>query len=227
MAKLFLMDDDESLVSVLRKAFEQAGYLIETCYLTAPAKEMLALSKFDVIILDVDLPDGSGFDVCKSYRNSGGRTPILMLTGKSEIHDKELGLDLGADDYLTKPFSVKELMARIRALQRRPATFVEREICFGSAVMDVINRRLLVNGKPVHMQPLDFSLLEYFARHPDQILSQEVLLKAVWDTYTESGVEALRASVKRIRKEIDQAGEESRIETLYKVGYIFHLKDRN
>lgn len=146
-----------------------------------------------------------------------------MLTGKSEISDKEEGLDLGADDYLTKPFSLRELSARLRAILRRPENLLSKQIDIGGAIVDLSNKTLLVAGKAVHLQPLDFALLEYLVKHPNQVLPAERLLNAVWDSFSESGSEALRASIKRIRREIDGPDDKSHIETLYKQGYIFHL----
>ncbi len=221
MAKILLVDDDDELLSVVSESLTKDGHKIELCYSKAEATEMLADNQFDLLVFDVTLPDGSGFDLCKDYRAKGGITPILMLTGKSDERDKELGLDLGADDYLTKPFGLRELAARIRALLRRPAVMAAEVVHLNNLKIDLANRKLFRNDQEVRLQPLDFSLLEFFIKHPNQVLSQETILSRVWNSYTESGVEALRAAVKRIRKEIDQEGCESLIETIHKVGYAF------
>ncbi len=221
MAKILLVDDDDELLSVVSESLTKDGHKIELCYSKTEANEMLGDNQFDLLVFDVTLPDGSGFDLCKEYRARGGITPILMLTGKSDERDKELGLDLGADDYLTKPFGLRELAARMRALLRRPAAMVAEVVQLNNLKIDLSNRKLFRNDQEVRLQPLDFSLLEFFIKHPNQVLSQETILNRVWNSYTESGVEALRAAVKRIRKEIDQEGSESLIETIHKVGYAF------
>jgi len=221
MAKILLVDDDDQLLSVLSASLKKDGYMVELCYSKSEAHEYIAASSYDLMVFDVSLPDGNGFDLCREYRAGGGTTPILMLTGKSDERDKELGLDLGADDYLTKPFGFKELAARLRALLRRSATIIPDVLEVGKLKLDTANKKLFRAGQEVHMQPLDYALLEYLVKHPNQLFTQEALLRHVWGTYTESGVEALRASVKRIRKEIDAEGETSMIETVHKVGYSF------
>ena len=221
MAKILLVDDDDELLAVVSESLSKEGHKIELCYSKSEATEMLCENSFDLLVFDVTLPDGSGFDLCKEYRTRGGTTPVLMLTGKSDERDKELGLDLGADDYLTKPFGLRELAARMRALLRRPAAIIPEVIQVSDLKIDVQNRKLFKNDQEVRLQPLDYSLLEFFVKHPNQALSQETILNRVWNSYTESGVEALRAAVKRIRKEIDEEGRESLIETIHKIGYAF------
>jgi DNA-binding response OmpR family regulator len=224
MAKILLVDDDDSLLAIVSESLSREGHSVERCFSKEEATELLKGSSFDAIVLDVGLPDGSGFDICRDYRASGGKSPILMLTGKSEVRDKEQGLDLGADDYLTKPFNLRELSARLRALLRRPPSVSRQLVELGAITIDATDRRIFKNGVEIHLQPLDYSLLEYFIKHPNEALSQETILRSVWKSYTESGIEALRASVKRIRKEIDLPGQDSLIETVHKVGYCFRPK---
>lgn len=221
MAKILLVDDDNELTAIVSESLAKDGHKSEICRTKFEAVETLAHSSFDLLVLDVGLPDGSGFDLCRDYRARGGASPIIMLTGRSEIRDKEQGLDLGADDYVTKPFSVRELQARIRAILRRPTSYTGTFIESSGIKLDTNSRQAYKNGALIKLQPLDYSLLEYLMKNPNQVLSQENILGRVWETYTESGVEALRAAVKRIRKEIDDHGQESFIETIYKVGYAF------
>lgn len=230
MAKILLVDDDSELTAVVAESLEKVGHRSEICHTKLEAIQTLGNSSFDLLVLDVNLPDGNGFELCREYRSRGGSSPIIMLTGMSDIHDKEYGLDSGADDYITKPFSVRELAARIRALLRRPPTYVGTFIESSGIRLDCVNRKAFKDNTPVRLQPLDYSLLEYLMKNPNQVLTQENILSRVWESYTESGIEALRAAVKRIRKEIDDEGQDSFIETIYKVGYAFrpHKKvDRN
>lgn len=221
MAKIFLVDDDTELLSVVAESLQKEGHLAEMCSTKSEATRTLKESGFDLLVLDVGLPDGSGFDICKEYRANGGVCPIIMLTGKADVRDKEHGLDSGADDYLTKPFSTRELAARVRALLRRPSSYIGEIIEHNGIKLDCSNRQAFKNGKAIKLQPLDYSLLEYLMKNPNQVLNQENILRRVWESYTESGIEALRAAVKRIRKEIDDDGKDSLIETVYKVGYAF------
>lgn len=221
MAKILLVDDDNELTSIVAESLAKEGHKSEISHTKFEAVETLANSSFDLLVLDVNLPDGNGFDLCREYRARGGASPIIMLTGMSDIHDKELGLDIGADDYVTKPFSVRELAARIRALLRRPPTYTGAFIESSGIRLDCVNRKAFKNDQLVRLQPLDYSLLEYLMKNPNQVLTQQNILARVWESYTESGVEALRAAVKRIRKEIDDEGQDSFIETIYKVGYAF------
>jgi DNA-binding response OmpR family regulator len=221
MAKILLVDDDNELTAIVSETLSKDGHKAEVCRTKFEAVETLADSSFDLLVLDVGLPDGSGFDICRDYRARGGSSPIIMLTGKSDIRDKEQGLDLGADDYVTKPFSVRELQARIRAVLRRPTHYTGTYIESSNIRLDTSNRQAYKNDVFIRLQPLDYSLLEYLMKNPNQVLTQENILSRVWESYTESGVEALRAAVKRIRKEIDDEGQDSYIETIYKVGYAF------
>lgn len=221
MAKILFVDDDYELLSIVSEFLGKEGHRTELCHTKQEATDALALSAFDLIVLDVQLPDGTGFDICRDYRTQGGVTPILMLTGQAQERDKELGLDLGADDYLTKPFSLRELAARVRALLRRPAVYNAQVLEVRDLRLDLSARKLFKGQREIRLQPLDFALLEFFMKHPNQSLSQETILRRVWEAYSESGIEALRASVKRIRKEIDNEDQPSLIETVHKVGYAF------
>jgi DNA-binding response OmpR family regulator len=151
--------------------------------------------------------------------------PILMLTGKDSMADKIAGLDVGADDYLTKPFSLKELSARVRALLRRPAVVVSNVLELGSLRLDTQKHRLTKDGAEIQLMPRDFALLEFFMRNPDIVFSSEALLNRVWNDESEAGSDALRTSIKRLRKKLDSGDNEadSVIENIPRVGYRFRL----
>ena len=147
MAKVFIVDDDTELVSVVTNFLELQGYLVETAPDGATALDYLAVSKYDALVLDLGLPDVNGLDICKKLRDRGDSTPIIMLTGKAAISDKEAGFNIGADDYLTKPFSLKELLVRLKAIMRRPAVFVNNVLKSGDVELDTENRTLTKGGK--------------------------------------------------------------------------------
>lgn len=220
MSKILIIEDDRVLASLISDWFTGAGYNVESVYDGVGAAHLLKIGGFDMVILDWDLPGKSGIDVLREYRSAGGKTPVIMLTAKSMLEYKEKGLDLGADDYLTKPFAMKELAARVRAVMRRPSEVVLCDVIeLGDLILNLKEHKLTRGGIEVRMQPRDFALLEFFMRHPNQIFSSEALLSRVWSTESEATIEALRTSVKRVRQAIDADGEESRIKTFPKLGY--------
>lgn len=221
MPKVLLVEDDCDLSEMVASWLESERYTVETANDGLYAKDLLKLSSFDIVVLDWDLPGCSGLDILKSYRASGGMSPVIMLTGKSEVTDKEAGLDHGADDYLTKPFSVRELGARVRALLRRPSSLNSSLLQVGGVQLDPAKHRVMVAGQEVHVQPRDFALLEFLLRHPDEVFSADALITRVWSSDSDASPEGLRTAIKRIRKKIDGDGDESKsmIETITKVGY--------
>lgn len=222
MPKILVVEDDEDLADMVSSWLESERHTVEVANDGTLARDLLKLSSFDVIVLDWDLPGMSGIEVLKEFRGQGGNTPIIMLTGKSEISDKEAGLGTGADDYLTKPFAVRELGARIRALLRRPGNLQSSVLRAGNLELDSAKHRVVVAAQEVHLLPRDFALLEFFLRHQDEVFSVEALLTRVWSSDSDATTEGLRTAIKRIRKKIDgDGGDESKslIETIPRIGY--------
>lgn len=221
MTKILLVEDDKDLTVVIDEWLQAQNFTLDIAHDGREGYEYLRSGHYDVVILDWDLPGLSGVDICRKYRAANGTTPILMLTGKGQIVDKEKGLDSGADDYLTKPFSMRELSARLRALARRPAAIVSDVLRVGDLELDPVRHILLKAGKDVHLLPKDFALLEFLMRHPGDVFSSESLLQRVWNLDTEATTEAVRTSVKRIRQVIDAGADEntSMIENVRRVGY--------
>lgn len=221
MAKILVVDDDKELASMVQSWLESEHHVVETIHDGAEALMQLGVTQYDVIVLDWDLPGLPGVEVCKRFRSQRGTTPIIMLTGKKSIEEKESGLDSGADDYLTKPFNVKELTARLRAILRRPQAMVNELLQVGDIVLDSSKYRVTKAGKEIHLVPKDFALLEFFMRHPDQVFSTDAILQRVWHSDSESTSDAIRTSVKRIRQKLDDGSDDSKsiIENIPKVGY--------
>ncbi len=169
MSKVLLVEDDQDLVSRITKWLSLERYSVESISNGREALDILKESVYDFIILDWHVPEVTGIEICRYYRASGGPTPILMLTGKTDIADKEAGLDAGADDYLTKPFHPKELCARLRALGRRPAQRIGEELKAGDLVLDLNKFQLRRNKTEIELLPLEFSLLEFFMRNPGRV----------------------------------------------------------
>lgn len=227
MPKVLVVDDDPELISVVTTFLKKQDYLVESAADGVTALDLLAVSKYDLIILDLLLPDVPGLDICRKLRASGDATPIIMLTGKSTIDDKEAGFNTGADDYLTKPFSLKELLARMRAILRRPAGLISNVLRSGNIELNTENRTLTKNGREIILSPTEISLLELLMKHPQQFFSTDVLLARVWPSDKDSTDEAVRASIKRLRRKIDdpEADESlSLIESNRRVGYRFRFK---
>lgn len=221
MAKILVIEDDIDFALTVEHALTTANHTVEMAHDGGSATEYLRQGQYDVIILDWQLPDMDGIDILRNFRSRGGITPILMLTGKSQIRDKEVGLDGGADDYLTKPFDARELAARIRALLRRQSVAPSSNLQVHDVVLDPVKHKITKTGKEVHLQPRDFALLEFLMRHPDEIFSSEALLTRVWHQDSEASSAGLRAAMVRIRKAIDDGGDDSKslIENVARVGY--------
>ncbi len=220
--KILLVEDDHDLADMVATWLRNQRYLVEVVADGEEAREYLRSSSFDVILLDWDLPSVSGIDLLKEFRDKGGSTPVIMLTGKTTITDKESGFDIGADDYLTKPFNIKELGSRIKAIMRRPGGYISAGLLTaGNIEMDAAKHRLLLAGKEIHLLPRDFALLEFLLRHKDQVFSPEALVSRVWESDSEATVEGLRTAINRIRKKIDDGGDQSKslIENIPRVGY--------
>jgi DNA-binding response OmpR family regulator len=172
------------------------------------------------------LPGMTGTAILKDFRSRGGASPVLMLTAKSSIEEKETGLDAGADDYLTKPFDARELLARIRALLRRPqAVSAAKEMHVGNLALDAKSARVYKDGQELKLLPKEFSLLELFMRYPDQVFSSEALLERVWSADSAASFDTVRTYIKTLRKKIDDPGADSSlIRTVHGVGYCLDSK---
>lgn len=226
MPKILVVEDDHDLAEMVVSWLENERYTVEHAGDGRLAQDLLKISNYDVVVLDWDLPHVAGIEILKEFRSSGGQTPVIMLTGKSEIDDKERGLVSGADDYLTKPFAIRELGARVKALLRRPASLLNSNLTCGPLQLDPAKHRVTVSGQEVHLLPRDFALLEFLMRHKDEVFSAEALISRVWSSDSEASPEGLRTAIKRIRKKIDTGGDESAsmIENIPKIGYRLRSK---
>lgn len=219
MAKILVVEDNHEMAKNILEHLKEEKHVADWAECGDAALTLLASYPFDLIILDVMLPDMRGTEVCTRYRNQQGETPILMLTGMNTIDAKEKGLDAGADDYLTKPFDLRELSARIRALLRRPQVLRSDALNARKVVLDTQTLRVTRAGEPVKLLAKEFALLEYLLRRKDQVLSVEDLLNNVWKSDSESSPDAVRQTIKRLRTKIDVEGEPSLITTVVGLGY--------
>lgn len=219
MAKILLVEDDLGLARMVRDWLTFEHHMVETADNGRDGLDKLKCYEYDIVVLDWELPEMTGIEICKEFRSKGGKTPVLMLTGKGALNDKESGFEAGADDYLTKPFHMKELSLRLKALLRRASTFTADTLQFRDLVLEPANHRVTREGKELALLPKEFSLLEFFMRHPNQVFSAEALLNRVWASETETTVDAVSTCIKRLRKKVDIEGGVSMIKTVHGVGY--------
>lgn len=219
MAKILLVEDDWELSNSCKDWLAHELHVVETLVDGKEAAHRLKMYKYDVIVLDWDLPSLSGLDVCQQYRADGGAVPILMMTGKDTIDDKTKGLDSGADDYITKPFHLRELSARIRALLRRPSIALGSKLKVGTLELDPQLRQVFMDGNEIQLLPREFALLEFLMRHQGEVFSPEHLLNRVWSSESESSINTVYTYIKTLRRKISQDGVDSPIVNVHGVGY--------
>ncbi|MCC6980471.1 MAG: response regulator transcription factor [Candidatus Melainabacteria bacterium] len=225
MAKILVVEDDSDLAEVLKITLSNKGHSVKVLSGGKDALDVLRVYKYDVIILDWMMPDVSGVDVLKNYREAGGKTPVLMLTAKTTIDDKEKALDLGADDYLTKPFHARELLARTRALLRRPQSMAQTILHAGDLELDPVSCTVVKAGKTLKLRPKVYSMLEFFMRHPNQVFSPETILERVWMDDSSASIDTVRTHIKLLRRSIDTADQESLIENVRNRGYLMRIAE--
>ncbi len=226
MAKLLLVDDNLDLCATLTEWLATESYVVESCQTGESALELLAYSKYDLIILDITMPGIDGFSVCRRFRREGGSTPILFLTGKGAISDKETGLDQGGDDYLTKPFDFRELSARVRALLRRFSAVEVGLLQFADLQVDSKIRAVRRSGQIVNLSPKEYELLEFLLRRPNEIFNAAALLQHVWPSESTATEQTVRACVKRLRETLDVPGRPSYILNQRGHGYMLNSESK-
>lgn len=219
MARILLVEDDESFGQGLLEWLEFEKNEVEWRKDGVAGLESLKNDHFDMVILDIEMPKMNGLEVCKRYRNGGGTTPIIMLTGKDTVLDKVSGLDCGADDYLTKPFHPRELSARLKALARRPSSLIPDVLTSGSIKLNTQSGQVFRNGEEIKLQRMEYAVLEFLMKNTGKVFSPNDLLNAVWTADSERSPETIRTCIKKIRDKIDIAGQESIIQNVHGVGY--------
>ncbi|MGO9310777.1 MAG: response regulator transcription factor [Spirochaetia bacterium] len=219
--RILVVEDNEKLARSIRKGLEQEGYAVEVSGDGIDAGERLdgAPGGFAAVVLDRMLPGMDGVALCRRLRSRGNRVPILFLTARDSVEDRVSGLDAGADDYLTKPFSLEELSARIRALLRRPRTPTSVVLRAGEVALDPGSREVTAGGHPVSLTAKEFGLLELLLRHPGQVLSREQIARHVWSGDFEADSNVLEVHVRNIRRKLAEAGHDEVIETVRGAGY--------
>jgi two-component system, OmpR family, response regulator len=216
---LLVVEDDARLSRLLKRLLSQDRHVVETAMTAEEGLEVATSTlELDAVILDVGLPDKSGFEVARTLRKQGSQVPILMLTARDSINDRVEGLDAGADDYLVKPFAYEELLARLRALARRPPSRKSTALKSGPIELDETTRRVTVSGKPVDLSQREFSILECLLRRPGQVLSRDQLLDYAWPYGVALTPNTVEAYIHLLREKLG-ADAAATVETVRGVGY--------
>ena len=226
--RVLVVEDEESIQALIRFTLEQAGFGVESALSAEEARTLLAQELPDVVLLDWMLPGASGVQLAKQLRQDerSKDLPIILLTARSEDTDKELGLNQGADDYLTKPFSPRELIARINALLRRRAPQKTSEVIeVKGLLLDPAEQRVYGNGQPVSFGPTAFKLLHFFMTHPERVYSRRQLLDLVWGDHVFVEERTVDVHIRRLRRALEPSGFDRFVQTVRGAGYRFSHKE--
>lgn len=216
--KILLVEDQRELRDILEKRLKKE-YSVDSCGDGAEALDFLSVYTYDIILLDIMLPKLGGMEVLRWVRRRNIDTPVLLLTAKTEIQDRVLGLDSGADDYLVKPFSYEELLARIRVLIRRRTSHRTSRLQVGDLVIDTVNKSVSRSGNPISLTAKEFQLLEFMMHHPNLLLTRDQLSQRAWDSSFEGGSNIVDVYIRYLRKKIDDNFEPKMIRTIRGQGY--------
>ena len=218
--RILIAEDDALLARSLAKALRENAYAVDTAADGQAAELQAVLNEYDAIVLDVALPKRTGLDVARALRTRDVRAPILMLTARDTLHDKVAGLDAGADDYLTKPFELDELLARLRALLRRGHTVLPEMISVGDLTVDTRSQTVRRAGQPIPLTSREYTMLEFLARHAGEVVTRADITAHVWDENHDPFSNALEVYVGRLRKKIDAGAARPLIHTRRGAGYM-------
>ena len=207
--RILVVEDEHKIAAAIKKGLEQEHFAVDVAYTGTDGFDLASTEEYDMILLDLLLPGMDGIAVCRELRKKDIHIPILMLTAKGQIQDKVTGLDSGADDYLTKPFSFEELLARVRALSRRPKQSLGTALQVGDLTLNPLEYRVVRGETPVPLSGKEFALLEYLMRHPGRIVSKEQIIAHVWDYDADVLPNTVEVYIKNLRSKIDSPFKKS------------------
>lgn len=217
--RILIVEDDKKVGAFLQKGLREEQYAVDVCTNGIDALYYAQINTYDVIILDVMLPGKDGFTVCREMRQNSILTPIIMLTAKDSVEDKVIGLSEGADDYLTKPFSFEELLARIRALLRRSQDYKTKALKVGDLEMEPLRHLVTRSGKKINLTGKEYALLEYLMRNKGRVVTQSMIIEHVWDMNYEGISNLVNVYISHLRKKIDKNAKIKLIHTIRGYGY--------
>ena len=224
--KLLIVEDEEKTGEYLRQGLTEAGFVVDYARNGLDGHHLAMTEEYDLLILDIMLPDVDGWRILIALREAGNKTPVLFLTARDSIDDRVKGLELGADDYLVKPFAFAELLARVRTLLRRPnhpATELSLELA--DLRLDLPRRRVTRGGRNIHLTAKEFGLLELLLRHQGEVLPRSLIASQVWDMNFDSNTNVIDVAIRRLRAKIDDGFEPKLIQTVRGMGYMIDIPD--
>ncbi len=217
--RILVAEDEISINKALKVMLEKSKYTVDSVYDGVAALSYIENTTYDVIVLDIMMPLKDGIEVLTTIRSKGIHTPVLFLTAKSEVQDRVLGLDAGADDYLPKPFVASEFLARVRALSRRSQTYTSSSISIGNTTLDLNQYVLKTSYDEVKLNNKEFQLLELFLRNPKRVFSSELLMEKVWDIDSSADIDVVWTYIGFLRRKLKQVGSNLEIKTIRGAGY--------
>jgi len=221
---ILVVEDDPSVRTLVKAVLEHNGNTVHTEDTAASGESSAMENEFDMIVLDLGLPDGDGYEVCKNIRDKNITTPVLILSGEQETDVKVKCLKVGADDYLTKPFNTEELIARMEAIQRRSESATDQLLACGELKVDLLKREFSINNEKVQLTNNEFNLLVYFLKNKNKIITQEELAEKVWDIHFDTQTNYINVYISYLRKKIREYSEVDYIETIRKKGFTFRCE---
>jgi two-component system, OmpR family, copper resistance phosphate regulon response regulator CusR len=222
--KILIVEDEKKVASFVKKGLQEEGYVVDAAFDGEEGLMLAAETPYDLVILDIYLPRLDGLTVLKKLRERRVKTPVLLLTVRATIEDKVLGLDSGADDYLTKPFAFQELLARLRALLRRHADTNVTVLQVADLVLDPVRRVVVRGTRRIELSPKEFALLEYFMRNADRVLTRTLIVEHVWNYDFDSGTNVVDVYVNYLRRKIDTGHSPKLIHTVRGAGYMMKVE---
>jgi DNA-binding response OmpR family regulator len=217
--KILIVEDERKLAVLLQQGLSEAGYGVSVAASCAVASDTLSEASFDAIVLDLGLPDGDGLDLLRQWRRSGFNEPVIILSARDAVQDRVKGLDFGADDYLPKPFSLQELLARLRSLLRRQAGVKDTVLEHRGLRLDLVAHTLHLNGQPVELTNREFALLEIFMQNPGRLLPRTLICEKLWSSPDGVDANLLDVYMSKLRARLPTAGDKPLFKTVRGVGY--------
>ncbi|MBS1866559.1 MAG: response regulator transcription factor [Acidobacteria bacterium] len=223
--RVLLVEDDSRIAHFVAKGLREQAYAVDVALTGENALYQAAINAYDLIVLDVMIPEPDGFAVCRELRSKGYRVPILMLTARDAVEDRIEGLDCGADDYLTKPFEFRELLARLRALLRRPNALQSSTLSVADLVVDTASQAVSRGGKAISMTAKEYALVEFLARNAGRVVGRAEIAEHVWDEEFDPFSNLIEVYVNRLRRKIDARGMKPLLHTRRGAGYVLSQED--
>lgn len=225
--RILVVEDEKNLNDIIVKKLKLDNYGVDSCFDGEEALDYILATEYDAIVLDIMLPKINGFQVLKTIRSKNIKTPVLLLTAKDSVEDRVQGLDLGADDYLIKPFAFDELLARIRVLLRRNTNSASNTYSIANLTVNTDSRTVMRDDKTIKLSTREFTILEYMIRNKEKVLSRDTIEQHIWNYDYEGGTNVIDVYIRYLRKKIDDGYSPKLIHTVRGIGYILKVENEN